>query len=159
MSNGLPADACHTDVKDYQAMLIALDVLDDDLKKAVVRQWLERGQWPSNMAYGKLIRRLEDFLEVVKEGQRMRLAHEAKIYRAKHKEALPVRQTVSEKLAKQLGVPQDEVHAHIKTLPQWLQEEIETGLLEMKPLSETGKTMPEVAAYFVQKSETEVADA
>lgn len=75
MSNGLP-DGIDDDTSDYQAMATCLSVLDDDLKRRLLQQWLERGRWPSNVAYGKFLRRLEDFIEVVKEGQKLRLEAE-----------------------------------------------------------------------------------
>jgi hypothetical protein len=83
LSNGLPDGIDQEDVQDYQSMITCLSVLDDDLKRRVLQQWLERGRWPSNITYGKFLRRLEDFVEVVKEGQRLRLEEEEKIKQQK----------------------------------------------------------------------------
>ena len=59
-------------------MLTILNSLDDDLKKQVIAQLSERGVWPSNVSYSKMIRRLEDFVNVVIEGQQLRMETERK---------------------------------------------------------------------------------
>lgn len=147
MANGLPEGMCD-DVRDYHAMLTALTVLDDDLKKKVVNQWLDRGQWPSNMAYGKLIRRLEDFLEVVKDGQRKRVEYEAKQYRYRNSQRLQIPMDVYVKVAEQTGIPVAWLQEKITEMPKWMLEEIQTDLFILKSCTETGKTPEEVLNYL-----------
>lgn len=72
MANGL-REGWLEEAAEYNAMLTVLNSLDDDIKKQVVKQLVDRGVWPSNMSYSKLVRRLDDYLGVVIEGQRIRL--------------------------------------------------------------------------------------
>jgi len=72
MANGLNTGWLE-DVGEYNSMLTIVNSLDDDLKKQVVKQLEDRGVWPSNVSYSKLIRRLDDFVNVVIEGQQLRL--------------------------------------------------------------------------------------
>ena len=70
MANGLPNEL-EEDTRDYQAMMTVLSVLDEDLKRQVLDQFIDRGRWPSNISYSKLRRRLDDFLSVCVEGQKL----------------------------------------------------------------------------------------
>jgi hypothetical protein len=72
MANGL-REGWLEDAAEYNAMLTVINSLDDDLKSQVIIQLREKGVWPSNISYSKLIRRLDDFVNVVIEGQHLRL--------------------------------------------------------------------------------------
>jgi hypothetical protein len=72
MSNGL-REGWLQDTAEYSAMLTVLGSLDEDLKRKVIEQLKDRGVWPSNLSYSKLLRRLDDFVKVVVEGQNLRL--------------------------------------------------------------------------------------
>jgi hypothetical protein len=76
MANGL-REGWLDETSEYNAMLTVLNTLDDDLKKQVIEQLTERGVWPTNMSSSKLIRRLDDFVKVVIDGQEMRLREQA----------------------------------------------------------------------------------
>jgi hypothetical protein len=70
MANGLPENWSE-DVSDYQAMLTCVTGLSDESRKTVVKEWLDNGLWPSNISYGKLIQRLDSFIDVAREGQEL----------------------------------------------------------------------------------------
>jgi len=71
MANGL-REGWLEEAAEFNAMLTVVSSLPEDLRKQVVQHMSSSGMWPSNLAYGKLIRRLEDFLSVCKEGQELR---------------------------------------------------------------------------------------
>lgn len=72
MANGLH-DGWLDETAEYNAMLTVVNALDDDLKAKVIVQLRDRGVWPTNISYSKLLRRLDDFVNVVIDGQQLRL--------------------------------------------------------------------------------------
>jgi len=57
---------------EFQGMLSVLAGLSPELRKAVIAEWMEEGLWPSTVNSGPLLRRLDDYIEVIKEGQELR---------------------------------------------------------------------------------------
>jgi hypothetical protein len=147
VANGLPREICK-DVAEYQAMVTCLSALDDDLKKKVMDQWRDRGVWPSNMSYGKLIRRLDDYVEVIKEGQRLRIEHETKLYRQRNAARELVTAELMQKIADQTGLEFSILADKFCELPKWMLEEIRDGNMEFKNLAESGKTADEFFTYI-----------
>lgn len=149
VANGLPREICK-DVAEYQAMITCVSALDEDLRKQVLRQWQDRGVWPSNLASGKLIRRVDDYIEVIKTGQRLRLEHQARVYKQQNNQpVLPTPELLS-KICEQTGLDTATVSAGLDAvaLPKWLMDEILTGTTEFKSLAETGKTAEEFFHYL-----------
>ena len=70
------------DSQEMQAMYTVLSGLSEGTRKTVIQEWRDNGIWPSNISYGKLLRRMEDFTEVVKEGQRLRIEQDAAMKKA-----------------------------------------------------------------------------
>jgi hypothetical protein len=99
MANGL-REGWLDETSDYNAMLLVLSSLNEDTKKSVIKQLLEHGVWPSNISYSKLLRRLEDFTDVVKEGQRLRLQEQAE----KDEEAAAQKEELLQKRKKLIGI-------------------------------------------------------
>lgn len=60
---------------ELQGMASALSALSTDTRRLVLSEWMEEGLWPTTVNAGPLIRRLEDYIEVIKEGQELRKAH------------------------------------------------------------------------------------
>ena len=60
------------DSQEFQAMAMVLSGLTEETRRTVIQEWTHNGIWPSNISYSKLLRRLDDFAEVVREGQRLR---------------------------------------------------------------------------------------
>jgi len=60
------------DSQEFQAMGMLVAGLSPETRKKAIQEWSDAGIWPSNISFGKLIRRLDDYIEVVKEGQRLR---------------------------------------------------------------------------------------
>lgn len=70
------------DAAEFGAMETVLAGLSPDTRRQVLREWVDNGIWPSNISNSKLKRRLEDFTEVVKEGQRLRMEQDAQTQEA-----------------------------------------------------------------------------
>jgi hypothetical protein len=82
MKNGL-REGWLDENAEYNSMLTILGSLDDDLKAKVIKQLKDRGVWPSNLSYSKLLRRLDNFVNVVIEGQELRLREQEEADNAK----------------------------------------------------------------------------
>jgi hypothetical protein len=71
MAIGLPK-RIDNDTLDFQSVLNVVSHLDDDLRTKVIAQMSERGMIPTTVDFSKLKRRLDPFLDVIKEDQKMR---------------------------------------------------------------------------------------
>jgi hypothetical protein len=67
-------DVTMFDAYDMNKSLTLLGLLDDDTRAAATRQLSERGHWPTTVDYSKLLRRLDDFIELIKADQERRYA-------------------------------------------------------------------------------------
>jgi len=65
-----------TSTQEFVGMMEILATLPESLRKAVIKEFAEQGMWPSNISYAQLLRRLDDFIELVKRDQLVRQTRE-----------------------------------------------------------------------------------
>ena len=106
MANGLK-EGWLDETSEFNSMMLILNTLDDDLKAKVLEQLRDRGVWPSNISSSKLIRRLDDFLKVVIEGQDLRIKEQQEA--DEHLEMEDVRVD-----AKQRKIAEDKLHISLE---------------------------------------------
>ena len=71
-------DTFGTSTQEFTGIMEVVSVLPEEMRKRVVKEFSEQGMWPSNIAYGQLLRRLDDFIDVVKKDQEARRIREQK---------------------------------------------------------------------------------
>ena len=67
-----------TNIQEFTGIMEIMATLPENLRKPVIKEFAEQGTWPSNISYGHLLRRLDDFIELVKRDQLVRQAREKK---------------------------------------------------------------------------------
>jgi len=60
---------------EFQGMATVLAGLSPELRREVIKEWTSEGFWPTTVNAAPLLRRLDDYIEVIKEGQALRKQH------------------------------------------------------------------------------------